>query len=647
MRLRNLLLVPLWIGCIACSQVNSVKLPPSPTSVQSVIPSATPGLSAQSSPTPTLAPPRLLTVCLINEPRSLFLYDAVSSSEKSVLEAIYDGPIDVNNFTPTPVILEKIPSLADGDALLQEISISPGDLIMDARGSLTNLQEGVLYRPSGCTSQACALVYSGTDSVQMDQLVVRFKLLLGLQWSDGMPLTAADSVYSYEVARSMNSAALPEQVNRTSSYKALNDMTVEWTGVPGFMDGQYQTKFFSPLPQHAWSSIPPDRLATDEASSKKPLGWGPYVIDEWVPKDHISLHANPLYFRSSEGLPHFNNLEYRFVADSSEALSAVLAGECDLVDPAAGLETQMQSLLKFREQGKISLFLQPASAWELLEFNVAPLSSDRPAFFASKEVRQAVALCIDRQAMVDSLSGEQLQVADSYVPTSHPLYNPDAKHYTYNPQAASDLLATAGWLDADHDPSTPRIAHEVNGVADGTSFTLQYLTADDAEHQAAAQLVKADLQKCGIQVNIDQEPVQQYLVGGPDGPVFGRAFDLAQFAWTTSLEPPCTLYLSTEIPGPYPDYPLGWGGVNAGGYGNPAYDQACLDATYSLPDLPQNAQEHAEAQAIFAEDLPVLPLYWHVRVAVGRPDICGISQQEASENIFSGLESFNYGESCP
>lgn len=461
-----------------------------------------------------------------------------------------------------------------------------------------------------------------------------------IQWSDGVPLTSADSVYSYEVARNVSSAVLPSQVSYTSSYKALDELTVEWTGIPGFMDGQYQTKFFSPLPQHAWAKIPVAELTGNELSTKKPLGWGPYVIEEWVPGDHISLHANPLYFRAAEGLPHFENLVFRFVADSKEALSAVLAGECDLVDQTAGLETETPALEQLRDNGSISLVFQTAFAWDLLEFDVSPLSADRPSYFGTPEVRQAIAMCIDRQALVEKLSGGQMQVADAYIPSGHPLYNPAAKHYTFDQKAGAELLNNAGWLDSDNDPSTPRIARGVSGIADGTPFSVQFLTSDDTEHRAVALLIQADLNQCGVQLNINTQPAGQVLAAGPDGPVFGRAFDMAQFAWMTANEPPCSLFLGDEIPGPYPDYPKGWGGVNASGYRNPSYDQACLDAIYSLPDLPQHQQQHAEAQAIFAQDLPALPLYWHYRVIVGRPDLCGIPQQSTPESIFSDLESF-------
>ena len=636
----------LLIGLAACNGGGlNVGSTPELTSTP-VIGTPLPPQSTQT-PIPTPPPERLLTICLFNEPRTLFLYEAVSTSEQTVLSAIYDGPIDTKNYTAQPVIVEKIPSLSGGDALLQPVQVSKGDLMVDGNGNLTNLDEGVLYRPSGCSELACAQAYSGTDPVQMDQLVLHFKLLPDLFWSDGKPLTAADSVYSYEVARNLYPSALPNQVKHTSSYKALDDLTVEWIGFPGFMDGLYQAKFFSPLPQHAWASIPVTELAGNEASSRMPLGWGAYVLEDWVDGDHISLNANPDYFRAAEDLPYFDHLVYRFVSDSAEAQAAVQAGECDLVEPATGLETQTADLLQLSEEGQISLVFQSNSAWDLLEFDLSPLDEEHPAYFTNREVRQAVAMCIDRQALVEQLSGGRMPIADLYVPAGHPLFNTDAKQYAFDLQAAAELLTVSGWMNTDTDPATPRISQGLVGIADGTPFTVEYLVSAEPERQAAAKMIQADLQECGIQVEIVSQPAEQYLAAGPDGPVFGRQFDLAQFAWMAAVEPPCYLYLTHEIPGPYPDYPKGWGGVNAGGYSNPQYDQACLDGFYSLADMPQHPQKHAETQAIFAEDLPVLPLYWHYRVIMARPDLCGIPTEPKDDNMFSDLELFNYGEDCP
>ena len=151
----------------------------------------------------------------------------------------------------------------------------------------------------------------------------------------------------------------------------------------------------------------------------------------------------------------------------------------------------------------------------------------------------------------------------------------------------------------------------MTGVLDGTPFEVEYLVSSESQPQADALAIQEMLGKCGIRTKIIAQQPGEFLAPGPDGPVFGRSFELAQFAWATSLEPPCNLYLSSEIPGPYPEFPKGWGGVNASGYTNPEYDQACDNALFSLPDSTQHRPEHFQAQQIFSEDLPGLPLYLH------------------------------------
>ena len=107
------------------------------------------------------------------------------------------------------------------------------------------------------------------------------------------------------------------------------------------------------------------------------------------------------------------------------------------------------------------------------------------------------------------------------------------------------------------------------------------------------------LGQCGIRTKIIAQPVQEFLAPGPDGPVFGRSFDLAQFAWAGSFVPACNLYLTSEITGPYPDFPKGWGGMNASGYTNPQFDAACGNALFSLADAPQHRSEHLRRRRRF------------------------------------------------
>jgi peptide/nickel transport system substrate-binding protein len=644
MHLKKLVVLLLLATLAACGQGAGVS-----PELTGQSPAATPlatVLLPESTATPLPQAPRLLTICLAQEPRSLFYYNAVSTAERSVLAAIYDGPFETRTFTVQAVLVEKMPALADGDALLQPVQVAPGDTLVDADGQLRTLVEGVFYRPSGCAEQACAQIYTGDQPVQVDQLVLRFRLLAGLQWSDGAPLTAADSVYSYEVARSLYPAAWPERVLRTQSYRAVDERTVEWTGVPGDQDGLYHTRFYPPLPQHAWGGLSPQELPAAELVSHQPLGWGAYSIQEWVAGDHITLQRNPFYFRAAEELPHFDTLVYRFVDSGEEALAALLAGECDLLDQTAMPEGMVDQLAALEAEGRLALVTQTADAWDVLAFGITSLESGRPDYFGLAEVRRAVAQCIDRPALAQLLAGGQMVVAESYLPPDHPLYNPDAAQYPYDPQAAADRLQAAGWLDLDGNPATPRTSQGVAGVPDGTAFVVDYLASPDASSQSAAQRIQGWLAACGIQANLVLQDPQITLAAGPEGPVFGRQFDLAQFAWAAALEPPCDLYITNEIPGPYPEFPFGWGGMNAAGYSRATYDQACINALYSLADQPLHARAHAQAQALFAEDLPALPLYWHFRLLVTRPDLCGINSAPLADGLLADLEQVDVGEGC-
>jgi peptide/nickel transport system substrate-binding protein len=635
------------VGLVSCTQKpvpSTAGLPTLPLSITEQPTNVAPGITPAVTQLP--AAERLLTICLGHEPASLFYYDAASTAAQDVLAAVYDGPVDIQNYAEHAVILESIPSLQNNTSRLEPVQVSPGDLIVDRLGNPVNLASGVEYRPSGCTEITCTQVYSGDQPVTMDQWVLDFKLLPGIQWSDGTPLTTADSLYSFELARALYPAAQPELILRTQSYQALDENSVEWKGIPGYQDGVYHSKFFTPLPQHAWSSYTVEELRTAEISSRRPIGWGPYIIDQWIAGDHISLKKNPLYSRATENLPRFDNLVFRFVSTTGEALDALQAGECDLIDQTAMFDAESSRLAELLNNGQAQAFYLPDAGWEQITFGIDPLDTERVKFFTTKEVRQAVAMCINREALVaDQVLNTQL-LTDSYIPASHPLYSPNVQHYDFDVQKASTLLESAGWLDSDNDPSTPRIAQGVAGVADGTAFEVGYLVSTDAKPQADAQAIQQMLGQCGIKVSLVSKSPQEFLTPGPDGPVFGRAFDLAQFAWAGAYEPACNLYLSGEIPGPYPQYPKGWGGVNASGYSNPQYDQACEDALFSLADAAQHSPAHFQAQEIFATDLPALPLYLHYNVSAARPDLCNFDSTSAMDSPLWFLEQLDYGSGC-
>ncbi len=116
-------------------------------------------------------------------------------------------------------------------------------------------------RPAGCYSDDCVITFDGVSPLEMDQMIVTFNLLEDLVWSDGEPLTAADSIFAYNIARSNDTPGSKFIFDHTQTYEATDETHLQWWGIPGFIDPTYYTNFWAPLPQHAWEDFARSRTA--------------------------------------------------------------------------------------------------------------------------------------------------------------------------------------------------------------------------------------------------------------------------------------------------------------------------------------------------------------------------------------------------
>jgi len=610
----------------------------------------TPVLPPTPTLTPTPPPPRTLTICLGAEPNTLYPLGGPNAAALSVLEAIYDGPMDVINYQYQSVILRKIPSIASGDSSVDPVSVEAGDQIVDADGNLAFVDEGVRVRPAGCRSDDCAIEYDGSGSLEMDQMVVTFSLLEGLVWSDGEPLTSEDSIFAYNLAKDEDTPGSKFIFDRTQSYEAADEITLQWWGIPGFIDPTYYTNFWAPLPKHAWEEFAVSELPQVDVASRTPIGWGPYVIQEWVAGDHLTLTKNIRYFRAEEGLPVFDTLVFRIVPDPDAAMSDLVAGRCDLLDSTINLDGQLSLLLQMQTDGQAQALTSTTNTIEWLGFGITPASYDdgysttppldRPDFFFDQRTRQAIAMCLDRQKVVDTVLFGLSVVPNTYISPDHPLYDSTVPPYPYDPAQANLILDQAGWRDVDNDPSTPRQALGILNVPQLTPLVLNYYTSSATQRRQVSEILAQSLGGCGIGVNVSYlSYLDLYAEGGAGGPLFGRNFDLAEYAiGTTSLEPPCTWYTSGQIP----TEANNWVGANVSGFQSPDFDAACLQAQQQTPDDAEYRVAYQQTQSIFASDLPAIPLYLRLKVAAARPDMCGFDLDPTSSTLWN-IEALDYG----
>jgi len=612
------------------------------------------GVATQILPSiPTTAPaPRGLTICLGDEPNTLYPFGGPNAAARSVLAAVHDGPIDMVGYEYQPVILTQLPTLANGDAQISPIAVRPGAQVVDVSGALVLLEAGARVRPAGCRGDDCAITYDGVSPLQMDQMIVTFRLRPDLTWSDGTPLTSDDSVYAFSLASDPSAVTNTYLLDRTATYEAADPQTVQWWSLPGFMDPAYFTNFWAPAPRHAWSQFPISQLTTVDLSSRTPMGWGPYLIQEWAAADHITLAKNPHYFRAADGYPKFDTLTFRFLPDVNEAVSELVAGRCDILDPTVHLDGQAALLLELQAGEQAQAFFAPGMTIEWLGIGITPAAyddgydtlyaRDRQDIFADPRTRQGIAYCLDRQKVVDTVLFGLTSVPDTYIPPEHSLYETAVAHYAFDPAAGAALLEQAGWRDIDGNPATPLSAVSVNHVSPGSTLQLNYYTTTATQRRQVVEILAESLAQCEIGLNAQYYSQNDLYASGPEGLLFGRRFDLIEYAMgVNGIEPPCTWFTTEEIPTARNH----WLGTNVTGYKNPDFDAACRAARLALPDEPAYSASYKQTQAIFSSELPAIPLYFRLRAAAALPGVCHFDL-DPSANPLWNIEAFDMGESC-
>ena len=588
--------------------------------------------SPTETPAPTATPtPIELIVCQTDEPASLYLYDDDTAARAGIFDALFDGPIDSVGYGYQPVILESLPSLENGGAVLTEVTVAPGEMVVDAALGVTMpLTAGVTL----AQVDGSRLVYTGTAPATTAQVSAAFKLKPGLVWSDGQPLTAADSVFSFQIASDPRTPISKYLLDRTASYDAVDDLTTRWVGLPGWLDAQFFLRFWTPLPRHLSGTIPAAQLLTNADAAEQPLGWGPFVLSEWEKGSHLTLVRNPLYFRASEGLPRVDKVTFRFGLTPEQIVSELKAGTCDIGAENADFTGQIETLLAAQKAGTLAPQFVSTTAFEHLDFGLSPAEDyERPAsadLTAEPRFRQAVAYCLNRPALVNEFFFALAEVPDAYLSRAHPLFAAAAITTSpFDPARGQALLDELGWRDSNND-----------GVRDNgkRALALDYISGppESAFRAELMDWIAGQLRtNCGVELRPALIALDELYAPWPSGLLFGRKFDVGQFPWRSGSEPPCDLYLTEAIPGDQNP-----GGANNTGYSNPAFDAACRTAQSSLAEATRRAA-HTTAQALFTQDLPSLPLYFRFKTGVARPAIGGYVLDPTANSDLWNIEAMS------
>jgi peptide/nickel transport system substrate-binding protein len=572
-------------------------------------------------PTPTPVPVKPdIKICMLNEPNTLSNYKNPNPSALQVIQALSPQFVSQIGYQYQTIGLKEVPSIENSNIQIKSVEVKKGDWVIDRFGNPVQLMAGVQVIPSGCQSNECINTYQ-EGTLQMDQITILFNLQENLFWNDGTPLTANDSLFAYSIDQQNNSIGNP-MLNNTASYQAISDYQLQWVGLPGYLKQNSVTAIWQPLPQHLYTQQPIE----DFLGQAQYFSWGPYQLDAWEQGQSIKLISNPY---SPDYATTYPNIEFKFVGENTvNNLASLSNNDCSiLLDGTFSIDN---SIANATTQTDYQIIPSGSKGWLHLDLALQHHShddgynfyNDQPAFFADQLTRQAISQCIDREKLL-AYYPESLLIP-SYLSSNHP--NAIENTIQYNPAQANQNLEQAGWILGEDGYRTSL----TNYILYDTKLSLELTT--ESIFTQIAESIKSDLATCGVEVNLNILSSDQLYATTMDAPLFGRNFDLALFSWSSSQQDLCWLYQTQAIPGEdktiHPYYWLGW---NITGWSNTQFDDLCLQTQNR--SIENQTQASQQAQQIFSQAVPSIPLIEFETFTAVRSEVCGFTPQEQGLDI--------------
>jgi peptide/nickel transport system substrate-binding protein len=456
------------------------------------------------------------------------------------------------------------------------------------------------------------MVGGGADQ----HLETTFHIRQDAKFSDGTPVTADDVVWSYHVSLNQNFGIpggndLEQKYSdvvkvdpHTVVFKMLSENQAHAAGMtdqkgpvvhPYYIFGFdfntiYPSRRLDSLVDGDPQNSPKARDLQTSVYSRQPVGSGPYTLDSWDPGVQMTFHARSDYFK---GKPAIDTIVIRGFEASKETLMAQLqAGDIQTI----GTETlDVGDVDAINAIPGVKAYVKAGTTIEHLDFN-----TENP-ILAEKAVRQAIAYGIDRQELVDRVLAGHSSIANSIIPPISPLFNADTPKYDFNPDKAKQMLDDAGWA----------VGSDGVRAKNGQRLSLKYQSTTAGIRLKTMPLVKDQLSRIGIELNIENLPAQTYF--GQTGPLRRGTLEVAEYADVGTLDSGIDSVSKWETQF-IPNEKNNFGGQNYPRWKNPTADSLVNSEANTLNPSSRKASMDA-LQLILADELPTLPLFFRPNVS--------------------------------
>lgn len=421
-----------------------------------------------------------------------------------------------------------------------------------------------------------------------DSLTVTFSLRPEARWHDGTPVTAADVAFTFDVYRdSLVASPARPRLGRIASVTASDAHTV----VVRFSE-RYPEQLFDAvyhmrvLPKHLLDSVPRERLAS-HPFGRNPVGAGPFRFVRWRPGESVELEGDAAFFVAHPGL---RRIVWQFIPVPAMALTQLIAGEADVDGSVIGPD----DVRRVSEAGHLSTVRYPTPVYGFVGFNLSdPRAAARPhALFADRELRRALSMGIDREALVRATLGDLGEVPVGPVSRSLWIWTDSVEQIRFDSAAARARLAELGWRDTNGD-----------GVLDRGGRRLAFrliVPSSSGLRRRAAVVLQDQFRRLGVAMEIEELEFNAFMSRARAG-----RFDAYFGAWAQDPSPASIRDTWTSA---------GIGAFNYGGYANPEVDRL-VDEALAAPDRAAARVRWREAVSRLNADAPAIWLYAPVAVA--------------------------------
>lgn len=295
-----------------------------------------------------------------------------------------------------------------------------------ANASATLYDTLVFPEADGTYSPALAESWEVSD----DGLAYTFNLRQDVTFHNGEPFTADSVVYSWQTY-SKPEVTYANEWNFVQNVEKVDDYTVKLT------TEKPNALLISRV--SGWTMIPPKAHAEMglEAFAQSPIGTGPFVFKEWIKGDHLTVVANPNYWR--KGYPKVAEIVFRFMPESATRVAAIQAGEIDIAPRLTADEADTIS-----SDEALTVVNYPVDRVYYVAFNNITTGLDTPIL--DLKVRQAIAHAIDVPTIIDSIFSGAASPAIGLVTVNNLGYLA-ADPVAYDVEQAKTLLTEAGYPD--------------------------------------------------------------------------------------------------------------------------------------------------------------------------------------------------------